>query len=258
MEPGLRRRSHRGGCPRGGVRAGASARRLVRDRLDQEQSRASRGGRGDGRTDQGGAVSAASPDPGQSPFRVPEPADPFDDLQLRVAQQLQPWPQTNGEPPRAGVDSFGFGGTNGHAILEAAPETDRAPPVSGDDGRAWMLLLSARSAPALPDLARSYLNALGKEGRLHGEALRDIGFTANAKRSHHEFRLALVAHDQAELVEQLEAYLRERSAAIARPAASPARRRHLSSYARGWGSSGGRWGGSCFPKSWCSAAPSSR
>ena len=74
-DPG--RRSHRGGCPRGGVRAGASARRPVRDRLDQEQSRASRGGRGDGRTDQGGAVSAASPDPGQSPFRVPEPADPF-------------------------------------------------------------------------------------------------------------------------------------------------------------------------------------
>ena len=121
-----------------------------------------------------------------------------------------------------------------------------------------MLLLSARSAPALPDLARSYLNALGKEGRLHGEALRDIGFTANAKRSHHEFRLALVAHDQAELVEQLEAYLRgeERSncstGRISGTSPTPV------FVCSGMGSSGGRWGGSCFPKSWCSAAPSSR
>ncbi len=123
-------------------------------------------------------------------FERPNPQIPFDDLQLHVAQRLQPWPETYGQPPRAGVNSFGFGGTNGHAVLEAAPETDRTARPRSDDGRAWMLLLSARSAPALPDLARSYLSALGKEGRLSGETLRDVCFTANAKRSHHEFRLA--------------------------------------------------------------------
>src|SRR5262249_52539462 len=76
-----------------------------------------------------------------------------------------------------------------------------------DDGRAWILPLSARSSSALADLARSYLNALGKERGLNHATLRNICFSAGVKRSHHEFRLALVAHDKAELEEQLDAFL---------------------------------------------------
>src|SRR5262245_15746522 len=142
-------------------------------------------------------------------FENPNPQIPFDDLRLRVAQRLEPWPETYGQPPRAGVNSFGFGGTNGHAILEAAPVTDTAArrEADADDGVAWMLPLSARSTSALSDLARCYLNALRGERGLGGESLRDICFSAGAKRSHHEFRLALVAHDRAEMVEQLEAFL---------------------------------------------------
>ncbi len=143
-------------------------------------------------------------------FENPNPQIDFDHLQLRVAQRLEPWPETNGWPSRAAVNSFGFGGTNGHAILEAAPDADVAAPARAEsaDGLAWMLPLSARSASALSDLARSYLNALQDERGLQRHALRDICFTAGAKRSHHEFRLALVAHDKPELVEQLEAFLR--------------------------------------------------
>ena len=95
----------------------------LRDRLDQEQYWAPGSGCWHGRTDQDGAVPAASPD-SQRPCtsRTPNPQIAFDDLRLRVAQRLQPWPETHGQPPRAGVNSFGFGGTNGHAILEAAPD----------------------------------------------------------------------------------------------------------------------------------------
>ena len=67
-------------------------------------------------------------------FEQPNPQIPFDDLQLRVPQRLESWPETYGQPPRAGVNSFGFGGTNAHAILEAPPEPDLAacaqPPFS--------------------------------------------------------------------------------------------------------------------------------
>src|SRR5262245_58213073 len=88
-------------------------------------------------------------------FENPNPQIPFDDLRLRVAQRLEPWPETYGQPPRAGVNSFGFGGTNGHAILEAPPVTDSAARIDADaaDGTTWMLPLSARSTSVLSDLA---------------------------------------------------------------------------------------------------------
>jgi acyl transferase domain-containing protein/NADPH:quinone reductase-like Zn-dependent oxidoreductase/acyl carrier protein len=143
-------------------------------------------------------------------FENPNPQIPFDELQMRVAQSLEPWPESSGHPLRAGVNSFGAGGTNAHAILEAAPEAgparqDDTAPV---DGPAWLLPLSARSAPVLPDLARSYLNTLRNGSDLNHAALRDICFSASATRSHHDHRFALVAHDKAEMAEQLEAFLR--------------------------------------------------
>jgi acyl transferase domain-containing protein/NADPH:quinone reductase-like Zn-dependent oxidoreductase/short-subunit dehydrogenase/ubiquinone/menaquinone biosynthesis C-methylase UbiE/acyl carrier protein len=149
-------------------------------------------------------------------FETPNPQIAFDDLRLKVADRLQPWPDTQGQPPRAGVNSFGFGGTNGHAILEAVPEpaiATRRRPDAGDahddaDRLAWMLPLSARSQSALSDLARSYLDALGDEQGLQRAALSDICFSAGVKRTHHDYRLALAVHDKAELAEQLAAFLK--------------------------------------------------
>ena len=142
-------------------------------------------------------------------FETPNPQIAFDDLRLKVAERLQPWPGTHGEPPRAGVNSFGFGGTNGHAILEAAPATGAPVRSRTDaaDGLACVLPLSARSRPALVELARAYLDALDDKQGLQREALRDISFSASVKRSHHEHRLAMVAHDKAELAEHLKAFL---------------------------------------------------
>jgi acyl transferase domain-containing protein len=159
-------------------------------------------------------------------FQNPNPNIPFENLRLRVAQRLEPWPKTNGQPPRAAVNSFGFGGTNAHAILEAPPDSAGRTDVKCDDGGAWMLPLSAHNASALSDLARSYFNALKEERGLKHAALRDICFSASARRTHHEFRLALVAHDKAELAEQIEAFLRGEHRATAssgRKSADPAR-----------------------------------
>jgi acyl transferase domain-containing protein/short-subunit dehydrogenase/acyl carrier protein len=142
----------------------------------------------------------------------PNPQIPFEALRLRVARRLEPWPQTPyGQLPRAAVNSFGFGGTNAHAILEAAPATERTSRAQHEaaSGQAWMLPLSARSAQSLTELARSYMNALLDDRGLKTAILRDLCFSASVKRSHHEFRRAFVAHETAELAEQLQAFLRE-------------------------------------------------
>ena len=92
-------------------------------------------------------------------FENPNPQIAFDDLRLRIAREPEPWPETHGQPPRAGVNAFGFGGTNGHAILEATPDAEIAARIHAElaDDVAWMLPLSARSTSALSDVARSYL-----------------------------------------------------------------------------------------------------
>ncbi len=60
-------------------------------------------------------------------FDTPNPHIPFDELGLRVQDQLEPWPASASEQPRrAGVSAFGWGGTNCHVVVESAPKLERA------------------------------------------------------------------------------------------------------------------------------------
>ncbi|MEK8021248.1 MAG: polyketide synthase, partial [Candidatus Parabeggiatoa sp.] len=52
-------------------------------------------------------------------FETPNPQIQFEALQVRVPTSLTPWPENhNGLPRLAGVNSFGFGGTNAHILLQ--------------------------------------------------------------------------------------------------------------------------------------------
>ncbi|HEY1349647.1 MAG TPA: type I polyketide synthase [Ktedonobacteraceae bacterium] len=138
-------------------------------------------------------------------LHTPNPDIPFDELNLRVPQALEPWPQTRG-PALAGVNSFGFGGTNAHVVLQEAPVARRSPvrPASGSQQeQATLLPLSARSAEALSEMAQSYRDLLA-----HSEvALSDLVYSTALRRAHHDHRLAVVAHSKAEMVTRLEGFV---------------------------------------------------
>jgi acyl transferase domain-containing protein/NADPH:quinone reductase-like Zn-dependent oxidoreductase len=128
----------------------------------------------------------------------------FDRLRLRVPTSLQTWPAHR--PVVAGVDSFGFGGTNAHAILAAPPPRERPPCTSGPE-RAELVCLSAHTETALARLAAA-CREHARDGCWDGRALRDIAWTAAVRRAHHAHRLGIVAATGQELADRLETYCR--------------------------------------------------
>src|SRR5262249_55628774 len=116
------------------------------------------------------------------------PAIPLQELRLRIPTTLEPWPTTHG-PARAGVNSFGFGGSNAHVILEEPP---RAEPVALPAGevRAQLLTISARTPEAVAELARRYQDWLWSDASV---PLADVCYTAGLRRTHHEHRIAVAA-----------------------------------------------------------------
>ncbi|BBZ25964.1 mycocerosic acid synthase [Mycolicibacterium madagascariense] len=113
---------------------------------------------------------------------------PFAELNVEVPRTGRPFPA--GGRRIAGVNSFGFGGTNAHVVLAEppapvdapAPTADRRPPLT-------LLPISARSEEALvatADRLAGYVEA-------HPDtSLADLGYTLGRRRSHLNHRRALV------------------------------------------------------------------
>ena len=90
--------------------------------------------------------------PPQIHIRKLNPAIDLTGLNLRVPLRMTRLPRTEG-PALAGVNSFGFGGANGHVLLEAAPA---GQPRSRRIHAVPPLFLSARSEASLRTLAGKY------------------------------------------------------------------------------------------------------
>jgi 3-oxoacyl-[acyl-carrier-protein] synthase II len=152
-------------------------------------------------------------------------------LGLAAQQTLGPWPSKKG-PSLAGVTAVSLSGVNAHVVLGSAPIPE--PPILDDRdtqearlqpgiGQAYLLPLSARSPEALSAMALSFKNFLSASS-YHSPApaaepgqaepdgpvyatLQDICYTASVRRSHYEYRLALVGSSPQAFVESLEAFL---------------------------------------------------
>lgn len=106
---------------------------------------------------------------------------------------------TGSKPRYAGVNAFGFSGTNAHVILQEHPKVaDQKTTV--ESGKLQLMVLSANSQPALEHLAQEYQHYLATTSEEFG----DICFTAATCRDHYPYRLALAAHDAQEASQMLE------------------------------------------------------
>ena len=135
-------------------------------------------------------------------FRQPNPTIPFEQLPLEVQQTLTPWTATDA-PPIAGVNSFGFGGTNAHAVLQGVQPKPEAPPNPKSkiqNPKSYPLLLSAKTDAALRQLAEQYRSLLQSNPNL---SLAELCRAASTRRSYFSHRLALIADSPESLMRDL-------------------------------------------------------
>jgi acyl transferase domain-containing protein len=139
-------------------------------------------------------------------FKTPNPRIPFDDLGLEVVKELRPLPQSVGRLPVASVNSFGFGGTNAHVVLEAAPlPLEQTQPATQQPKitRPFVLPVSARDKTALRDYVTAYRKLITDSSL----SLADVCYSAGAHKDHHSERLVVIADDAQQMSDRLQSWL---------------------------------------------------
>ncbi|OPX42334.1 phthiocerol synthesis polyketide synthase type I PpsE [Ruminiclostridium hungatei] len=125
-------------------------------------------------------------------YRSPNPRIRFEDSPFYVNTRLSEW-KTGPAPRRAGVNSFGIGGTNVHMILEEAPQN-----TASGSARQWQLLpLSARNEEALRQKIQNLKGCLSQETQLNAA---DVAYTLQVGRRSFPHRAFLVCRDTEEAV----------------------------------------------------------
>jgi len=126
--------------------------------------------------------------PAQLHYRSLNPHIALRDTPFRIAEQTAPWTAAEGTR-LAGVSSFGFGGTNAHAVLGEAPAREAVVPA---EQQPVIAAFSARTPEALRALAQSYAEYIGAHPDV---VLRDLAFSLNTGRSHFAYRAVAEASD---------------------------------------------------------------
>lgn len=132
----------------------------------------------------------------------PNPKLGLDDSPFYLNTDTRPWIHGAAEDPRrAGVNAFGFGGINAHAILEEyVGEASHAPPSFHRHWDSEVLIFSADSRPELIGETERLARALDQAGDI---SLRNLAYTLNVTRELKTWRLAVVACSVQDLTHKL-------------------------------------------------------
>ncbi|HEU4963754.1 MAG TPA: beta-ketoacyl synthase N-terminal-like domain-containing protein [Bacilli bacterium] len=130
-------------------------------------------------------------------YEQANPQIDFANSPFYVNTELKQW-ETQGEPRRAGLSSFGFGGTNAHVVMEQPPELE-----PNDPARPWqLLLLSAKTETALEAMTDRLQEGLAQRDDLD---IADAAYTLQTGRRQFTHRRAVLVQDLQEAQEILSA-----------------------------------------------------
>jgi acyl transferase domain-containing protein/NADPH:quinone reductase-like Zn-dependent oxidoreductase/acyl carrier protein len=143
-------------------------------------------------------------------FDQPSSFIPWQRLPLRVVKDAEPWQLLNGKRI-AGVSSFGFSGTNSHAIFGEAPiietlsiQSPSTQPASTEGNKIRVLALSGKTASRLNTHIKQTLEFLERNSDLSLDA---FCYSANKSKFPFKQRIAIEFSNYSELKQRLSTYL---------------------------------------------------
>lgn len=123
---------------------------------------------------------------------------------VHVPSEPRAWPKTTpGTPRRASLNSFGFGGTNAHAIIESyEPEPALDSTATKDDQPLFPFTFSAVSKVSLKRMVKEFLEFLDKSPALR---LDDLGYSLGTRRSVFPYRVSYSGLNRQDLRQRIQA-----------------------------------------------------
>ena len=133
--------------------------------------------------------------PPQMNFKVPNPKIDFQNV--TIPRQMMSWPKMKEGTRRAAVNTFGAGGTNGHAVLEAYPEGLPEMPIL--ERRPYLFKISAADDMALKQTSLKFAAYV----EASKPVIRDLAHTMLACRSTLKKSMIFTAGNHEEVVAAL-------------------------------------------------------
>ncbi|WP_428910876.1 SDR family NAD(P)-dependent oxidoreductase [Niallia sp. Krafla_26] len=127
-------------------------------------------------------------------FEVPNPHINFVEGPLFMVDSQKEWLPVNGKR-RAGINAFGFSGTNCHVVIEEYEAEVKEKPE-----KPQLFTVSAKTEEVLKNNIRALDEFFQKDPQLN---LNDVCYTANTGRNHFEYCLAIVTHSLEDLKEKI-------------------------------------------------------
>ena len=139
--------------------------------------------------------------PTSNNFVVPNPEIDFESCPMQVQTACEPFPE---RPVVVGINSFGFGGANGHCVIrEYQPSRPRVWSSDPAPAGGFMIPLSARTAGSLTRSARRLLEAIGE----NGVDLYTLAGNLGRRRTHFGVRAAFAVRNRKELLASLDTFV---------------------------------------------------
>ncbi|KAM0377373.1 hypothetical protein ACHAPY_002188 [Fusarium culmorum] len=155
-------------------------------------------------------------------FIKPKPSLKLYEKKIKIPSELTKLPKPENGPPRVSLNSFGYGGTNCHVILQAPDSQDLNGVANGtsngtlngtfnrasngnpiDDSSPKLFVLSASTEKALSSTSEN-IKKWASTHELDSHTLCNLSHTLGVYKSTLAFRRAIVASTSAELLEELD------------------------------------------------------